>query len=201
MMILLAKGEITWNEEAKEVVKLYMEYTITDLSADAYATRSMLAYTLMLSDDQRLVDVGHALLVVMDHMGSKELMSAFVNQLDSSLLRTKEARLLAARYAEIDMQQVLSALRSFPMEIGRDWLSGDTERFVNRLYYAQLPRPMILQLFSLIILYISACVRMQPSTPQPAIGVMMNAPCSLSTNTLQNNGTVLGIDQAIFSNR
>ena len=199
---LLTRGAIAWGEEMEEVIGRYMKLTVTDLSGDAYRERARLAQALVQSADPHLADVGHTLLALMDHMGSRELMSAWANQVPSMLMDSAEARALTARYSDVDAGQILTALRSFPLEIGREWLAGNRERFVNRLYYAQLPRTMVLQLFSLIILYTSACMRMQvPVSGQPSIGLTMNAPCSLSADTLMNNGTMLAIDQAIVQNR
>ena len=194
---LLTRGEIAWDEEAEEVISRYMSLTVTDLSGDAYRERAKLAQALVRSTDPRLCDAGHTLLALMDHMGSKELMSAWSRQIPAMLMDSEEAQSLVSRYSDMDVMQILAALRSFPLEIGREWLAGNRERFVNRLYYAQLPRTMVLQLFSLIILNGAALMRMQvPMTAQPAIGLTMNAPCSLSADTLLNNGTVLGIDHA-----
>jgi len=96
----------------------------------------------------------------------------------------------------VDMQQVLAALRSFPCEIGCEWLAGNSELFVHRLYYAQIPRTDILKLFSLIILYTSACRRMQSMPVQPAIGLSVGGPCQMSVEQLTNKGTLVSIEQA-----
>lgn len=202
MIGLLTQGEIAWDEEMEEVIGRYMELTVTDLSGDAYRERAKLAQALVRSADPRLRDTGHTLLTLMDHMGSKELMSTWNRQMPAMLMDSEEAQALVSRYSDVDVMQILTALRSFPLEIGREWLAGNCERFVNRLYYAQLPRTMVLQLFSLIILNRAALMRMQvPMTAQPAIGLTMNAPCSLSADTLMNNGTVLSIDQAVIRKR
>lgn len=196
MMNLQANGEIPWTEE---VVKLYMQYTVTDLSNDAYAKRSKLANLLTQSTDPHLAETGHKLLAVMDHMGSKEQSLAWFNLMSSTLLDSPEAHSLASRYAEVDIHQVLEALRSFPLEIGREWLAGNNELFVHRLYYGQIQRTEILKLLSLIILYTSACRRVQPMPVQPAIGVSLGGNCQMSVGQLTNPGTMVCIEQAQIS--
>ena len=193
MMNLLVDGELPWNEE---IVNLYMQYTVTDLSGDAYSKRSLLAQTLLGSPTPIHVETGRKLLAVMDHMGSKEQQSAWYNRIVTTLINSPEAQKLASRCAEVDMHQVLTALRSFPSEIGCEWLAGNSELFVHRLYYAQIPRMDILKLFSLIILYTSACRLMQSMPAQPAIGLSVGGPCQMDVNQLTNKGTLLSIEQA-----
>ena len=193
MMNLMVDGELPWDEE---IVSRYMQYTVTDLSGDAYGNRSRLAKTLFGSPDPVHVEAGRELLAVMDHMGSKEQQSAWYNRIVTSLTNSPEAQHLASRSAEVDLQQVLMALRTFPCEIGCEWLAGNSELFVHRLYYAQIPRTDILKLFSLIILYTSACRRMQSMPVQPAIGLSVGGPCQMSVEQLTNKGTMLSIEQA-----
>lgn len=192
MMNLMVKGDIPYDDE---VVRRYMQSTVADLSGDAYASRSLLAHTLLQSADSRLTEAGHELLAVMDHMGSNEQMAGWYTGIAATLRASSGVRSMAARYAEVDVQRVLAALRSFPFEIGREWLAGNTDLFARRLYYAQIPRTDILKLFTLIILYTSASRRMQPAPPQPAVGLNLGAPCQMSVGTLDNHGTVLSIDQ------
>jgi len=196
MMNLLAQGKMAWNDGMEEVVRLYMQHTVTDLSGDAYDARLRLAHTLLQNADPRLSERGHTLLAVMDHMGSPEKLTAWCSTLLPQLMDTREARSLASRYAEVEMQQMLAALRSFPFEIGREWLAGNGERFARRLYYAQMPRTDILKLLSLIVLYTSACRRMPGVVSQPAIGVTVGSGCHMSVGTLENRGTVMSIEQA-----
>ena len=193
MMSLMANGELPWDEE---IVTRYLQHTVTDLSGDAYSKRSLLAQTLLASPDPIHVETGQELLAVMDHMGSKEQQSAWYNRIVTSLTNSPEAQHLASRCAEVNLQQVLMALRSFPSEIGCEWLAGNSELFVHRLYYAQVPRTDILKLFSLIILYTSACRRMQSMPVQPAIGLSVGGPCQMSVEQLTNKGTLVSIEQA-----
>ena len=193
MMELLLQGEIAWDEE---VVKRYKQYTVTDLSGDTYAERSQLADKLLRSTDLRLLETGHELLAVMDHMGSTEQLLAWYNLMSTTVMNSPEARSLASRYAEVDVQQILVALRSFPLEIGREWLTGNYELFAHRLYYGHIPRTDILKLFSLIILYASACRRVQPMPVQPAIGVNLGGTCQMNVSTMDNHGTIMSIEQA-----
>lgn len=196
MMTLLAAGELTWNDEVEEMVRRYKQYTVTDLSGEAYARRARLAQTLLQSSDPRLSETGYDLLAVMDHMGSAEQMTAWYTLMSTTLHGSPEVRAMASRYADADMLQVLAALRSFPLEIGREWLAGNTDRFTRRLYYAQLPRTEILKLLSLIVLYTSACRRGQPASMQPAIGLNLGGVGQLSVGTLDNHGTVMSVEQA-----
>lgn len=194
MMALMAKGDMPYSEE---VVSRYMQCTVTDLSGDAYAARTLLAQTLLHSTDPRLAETGHELLAVMDHMGSTERIGDWHRQMSATLAESPKVHAIANRYAEADMQQMLAALRSFPLEIGCEWLAGNIELFIRRLYYAQIPRTEILQLLSLIVLYTSALRRMSgPVSAQPAIGVSLGGACQLSVGTMDNHGTVLSIDQA-----
>ena len=192
MMNLLLKGEIAWDEE---VVKRYKQYTVTDLSGDTYAERSRLADALLWSTDPRLSETGHELLAVMDHMGSTEQLLAWYNLMSTTVMNSPEAQSLASRYMELDVQQILTALRSFPLEIGREWIAGNYGLFAHRLYYGHIPRTDVLKLFSLIILYASACRRLQPMPAQPAIGVSVGGPCQMNVDQLTNNGTVVSIEQ------
>ena len=117
-------------------------------------------------------------------------------RLFEDLCTIKEVQDMAMRYVEVDVQQVIAALRSFPFEIGCEWLAGNTDLFARRLYYAQIPRTDILKLFSLIVLYDRACRRVQPSPVQPAVGVNLGGGCQLSVSTLENHGTMMNIEQA-----
>lgn len=193
MMKLMVTGDIPYNEE---VVSRYMQCTVTDLSGDAYVRRSRLAGELLQSTDPRLSETGHELLAVMDHMGSTEQMTAWCTLMSTTLSASPEVRAMVGRYADADALQMLSALRSFPLEIGREWLAGNTARFASRLYYAQIARTEILKLLSIIILYTSACRRVQPVPVQPAVGVSLGGACQLSVGTMDNHGTVLSIEQA-----
>lgn len=193
MMTLMTHGEIPWDEE---IVTRYMQHTVTDLSGDAYSNRSLLAHTLLRSSNPLLAETGQELLAVMDHMGSKEQQSAWYNRIATTLMNSPEAQSLASRYAEADMQQVLAALRSFPFEIGREWLGGNSGLFVHRLYYAQIRRTDILKLFSVIILYSSACRRMQPMPARPAIGLSWDGACQMNIDQLTNQGTIMSIEEA-----
>ena len=187
------QGEIAWDEE---VVKRYKQYTVTDLSGDTYAERSRLADTLLWSSDPHLSKTGHELLIMMDHMGSREQLLAWYNLMSNTLMNSPEAQQLASRYVEVDVQQILAALRSFPLEIGREWLTGNYELFAHRLYYGQIPRTDVLKLFSLIILYTSACRRVQSLPVQPTIGVNLGGSCQMNVDSLTNSGTMINIEQA-----
>ena len=193
MMNLQLQGEIAWDEE---VVKRYKQYTVTDLSGDTYAERSRLADTLLWSSDPHLSKTGHELLIMMDHMGSREQLLAWYNLMSTTLMNSLEAQQLASRYVEVDVQQILAALRSFPLEIGREWLTGNYELFAHRLYYGQIPRTDVLKLFSLIILYTSACRRVQSLPVQPTIGVNLGGSCQMNVDSLTNSGTMINIEQA-----
>lgn len=193
MMNLMLQGEIPWNEE---VVKGYMQYTATDLSGDTYGERSRLADRLLRNTDPCLSETGHRLLAMMDHMGSKERLSAWYNQMATTLMNSPEAQSLVSRYFEVDVHQTLAALRSFPLEIGREWLAGNYELFARRLYYGHLRRTDILKLFSVIILYASACRRVQPLPVQPAIGLNLGGACQMNVSSLDNHGTIMSIEQA-----
>ena len=193
MMNLQLQGEIAWDEE---VVKRYKQYTVTDLSGDTYAERSRLADTLLWSSDPHLSETGHELLIMMDHMGSREQLLAWYNLMSNTLMNSPEAQQLASRYVEMDVQQILAALRSFPLEIGREWLTGNYELFAHRLYYGQIPRTDVLKLFSLIILYTSACRRVQSLPVQPTIGVNLGGSCQMNVDSLTNSGTMINIEQA-----
>ena len=194
MMTLMAKGGLAWNDE---VARRYMQGTVTDLSGDAYAVRFQLSRLLLQSPDPRLRETGHRLLAVMDHMGSDEQMTDWYTRLMPALTGSPEAQSMASRYAEADAQQMLQALRSFPYEIGREWLSSGGIRFAARLYYAQLPRTLVLKLLSVIILYTSACRRMQPPAPQPSVGLSLNGPCQMDVAQLTNKGTLISFEQPV----
>jgi hypothetical protein len=132
----------------------------------------------------------------MDHMGGEGRMAEWYNLVMNTLLSTKEVKFMAMRHAEVDVQQVITALSSFPFEIGREWLAGNIDLFARRLYYAQMPRTDILKLFSLVILCQSAFRRMQPASVQPAIGFNLGGGCQLDIGKLTNLGTVMNIEQA-----
>ena len=193
MMNLMVQGELPYDDE---VVSRYMQSTVTDLSGDAYRNRKQLSQALLQSREPLLVEAGHALLAVMDHMGGKEQMADWYNHVINVLFNSKEVQDMAMRYVEVDVQQVIAALRSFPFEIGCEWLAGNTDLFARRLYYAQIPRTDILKLFSLIVLYDRACRRVQPAPVQPAVGLNLGGGCQLSVSTLENHGTVMNIEQA-----
>ena len=173
-----------------------MQSTVTDLSGDAYRNRARLAQALLDSRHPLLAEAGHTLLAVMDHMGGKEQMADWYNHVINVLFNSKEVQDMAMRYVEVDVQQVIAALRSFPFEIGCEWLAGNTDLFARRLYYAQIPRTDILKLFSLIVLYDRACRRVQPAPVQPAIGLNLGGGCQLNVQTLENRGTLTNIEQA-----
>ena len=193
MMNLMVKGELAYDDG---LVQRYMKCTVTDLSGDAYRNRAHLAQALLQSRHPLLAGAGHTLLAVMDHMGGKEQMAECYNHVMNVLFSTKEVQDMAMRYVEVDVQQVIAALRSFPFEIGCEWLAGNTDLFARRLYYAQIPRTDILKLFSLIVLYDRACRRVQPVSVQPAVGLNLGGGCQLSVSTLENHGTVMNIEQA-----
>ena len=193
MMNLMVQGELPYDDE---VVHRYMQSTVTDLSGDAYRNRKQLSQALLQSREPLLAEAGHELLAVMDHMGGKEQMAEWYNHVMNVLLNSKEVQYMALRYAEADVQPMLTALRSFPFEIGREWLAGNIDLFARRLYYAQVPRTDILKLFSLVILCQSAFRRMQPASVQPAIGVNLGGNCQLNVQTLANHGTLTNIEQA-----
>lgn len=192
MMALMAQGELPYNEE---VVERYMQCTVTDLSGDAYRKRAQLAQTLLKNTEPRMAEVGHTLLAVMDHMGSRERMADWYNLIMTALTSSPEALSMASRHSEMDLMRILTALRSFPSEIGREWLAGNTELFVRRLYYAQISRTDMLKLLSLVVLYTSACRRMQPAPTQPTIGVNLGGGCQMNVDQLVNPGTMVNIDQ------
>lgn len=191
MMDMMAEGELEWDEE---VLNRYLQLTVTDLSDGAYKGRIRLVEKLRLSADPRLNKFRHLLLSVMDHMGSSERQLEWCNLMTTQLLNSPEARSLASRYAEVDVQQVLSAIRSFPLDIGREWLAGNAEPFANRLYYGGIPRTDILKLFSVMILYNSACRKLSPVSAQPAIGVSLNGDCRMSVEQFTNSGLFMNID-------
>ena len=193
IMDLMARGELPYDGE---VVSRYMQSTVTDLSGDAYRNRKQLAQALLDSRHPLLAEAGHTLLAVMDHMGGKEQMADWYNHVINVLFNSKEVQDMAMRYVEVDVQQVIAALRSFPFEIGCEWLAGNTDLFARRLYYAQIPRTDILKLFSLIVLYDRACRRVQPAPVQPAIGLNLGRGCQLNVQTLENRGTLTNIEQA-----
>lgn len=193
IMDLMARGELPYDGE---VVSRYMQRTVTDLSGDAYRNRARLAQALLDSRHPLLAEAGHTLLAVMDHMGGKEQMADWYNHVINVLFNSKEVQDMAMRYVEVDVQQVIAALRSFPFEIGCEWLAGNTDLFARRLYYAQIPRTDILKLFSLIVLYDRACRRVQPALVQPAIGLNLGGGCQLNVQTLENRGTLTNIEQA-----
>ena len=193
MLNLMARGELPYDGE---VVSRYMQSTVTDLSGDAYRNRKQLAQALLDSREPLLAEAGHTLLAVMDHMGGKEQMADWYNHVINVLFNSKEVQDMAMRYVEVDVQQVIAALRSFPFEIGCEWLAGNTDLFARRLYYAQIPRTDILKLFSLIVLYDRACRRVQPAPVQPAIGLNLGGGCQLNVQTLENRGTLTNIEQA-----
>jgi hypothetical protein len=193
MVNLMVQGELPYDDE---VVSRYMQSTVTDLSGDAYRNRKQLSQALLQSREPLLVEAGHALLAVMDHMGSEERMAAWYNSVMNVLLNSKGVQDMAMRHVEVDVQQVIKALRSFPLEIGREWLAGNIDLFTRRLYYAQIPRTDILKLFSLIVLYDKACRRVQPSPVQPGIGLNLGGGCQLDIGKLTNLGTVMNIEQA-----
>lgn len=193
IMDLMARGELPYDGE---VVSRYMQRTVTDLSGDAYRNRARLAQALLDSRHPLLAEAGHTLLAVMDHMGGKEQMADWYNHVINVLFNSKEVQDMAMRYVEVDVQQVIAALRSFPFEIGCEWLAGNTDLFARRLYYAQIPRTDILKLFSLIVLYDRACRRVQPAPVQPAIGLNLGGGCQLNVQTLENRGTLTNIEQA-----
>ncbi len=193
MLNLMARGELPYDGE---VVSRYMRSTVTDLSGDAYRNRKQLAQALLDSREPLLAEAGHTLLAVMDHMGGKEQMADWYNHVINVLFSTKEVQDMAMRHVEVDVQQVIAALHSFPLEIGREWLAGNIDLFARRLYYAQMPRTDILKLFSLIVLYDRACRRVQPAPVQPAVGVNLGGGCQLSVSTLENHGTMMNIEQA-----
>ena len=193
MMNLMVQGELPYDDE---VVHRYMQSTVNDLSGDAYRNRKQLSQALLQSRDPLLAEAGHELLAVMDHMGGKEQMADWYNHVINVLFNSKEVQDMAMRYVEVDVQQVIAALRSFPFEIGCEWLAGNTDLFARRLYYAQIPRTDILKLFSLIVLYDRACRRVQPAPVQPAIGLNLGGGCQLNVQTLENRGTLTNIEQA-----
>ena len=193
IMDLMARGELPYDGE---VVSRYMQSTVTDLSGDAYRNRKQLSQALLQSRDPLLAEAGHELLAVMDHMGGKEQMAEWYNHVMNVLLNSKEVQSMTLRYAEADVQPMLTALRSFPFEIGREWLAGNIDLFARRLYYAQMPRTDILKLFSLVILCQAAFRRMQPASVQPAIGLNLGGGCQLDIGKLTNLGTVMNIEQA-----
>ena len=193
MMGLMVQGDLPYDDE---VVHRYMQSTVNDLSGDAYSNRKQLSQALLQSREPRLAEAGHELLAVMDHMGGKEQMADWYNHVINVLFNSKEVQDMAMRYVEVDVQQVIAALHSFPLEIGREWLAGNIDLFARRLYYAQMPRTDILKLFSLIVLYDRACRRVQPVSVQPAVGLNLGGGCQLSVSTLENHGTVMNIEQA-----
>ena len=193
MVNLMAKGELPYD---KAVAERYLQCTVTDLSGDAYRNRAQLAQALLQSHEPCLVEAGHALLAVMDHMGGEGRMAEWYNLVMNTLLSTKEVKFMAMRHAEVDVQQVITALSSFPFEIGREWLAGNIDLFARRLYYAQMPRTDILKLLSLVVLYDKACRRVQPAVVQPAVGLNLGGNCQLSVSTLENHGTMMNIEQA-----
>ena len=193
MMNLMVQGDLPYDDE---VVSRYMQSTVTDLSGDAYRNRKQLSQALLQSREPLLAEAGHELLAVMDHMGGKEQMADWYNHVINVLFNSKEVQDMAMRYVEVDVQQVIAALRSFPFEIGREWLAGNIDLFARRLYYAQMPRTDILKLFSLIVLYDRACRRVQPAPVQPAIGLNLGGGCQLNVQTLENRGTLTNIEQA-----
>ena len=193
MMNMMVKGGLPYDDE---VVSRYMQCTVTDLSGDAYRNRAQLAQALLQSNEPRLAKAGHTLLAVMDHMGGKRQMQEWYNRVINDLNASTEVQSMAMRHTEVDVQQLFRALRSFPFEIGREWLAGNIDLFARRLYYAQMPRTDILKLFSLIVLYDRACRRVQTAPVQPAIGLNLGGGNQLHVSTLENRGTLTNIEQA-----
>lgn len=153
---LVAKPSESDDARVERVMERFMRTTVDDLSGEAYQRRRLLACQLAASDDARLRCYAPRVFALMDHMGSDEQMERWTQQVLPQVLGGEEARRILARYPDADEGGLLLRMRQMPHELGRDWLSGEHQEFVRRLYYRQIARRQLMHLFTLVAQY-EAC--------------------------------------------
>ena len=191
MMECLAEGKMKLDDKARRVVEFFWQETLCDLSGETYARRVCLAETLLKSTDPELHLLGRKLFRLIDHMGSNELVHRWSTDVLDSILGGSLARSLSECYADYQVDQLRASLMDFPCELGRIWLSGDRQLFASCLHYAQLPRRLHQELYSLLVLHAAACYR-----AMNAPGNRYQQPSSL----LQLSMNTGGVDSLHFNN-
>lgn len=188
MMERLAEGKMKLDETGHRVVETFWQETLCDLSGETYTRRVRLAESLHSSTDPELHLLGRKLFRLIDHMGGKDLMKRWSTEVLNSILGGPSARYLSNCYADYQADQLRTSLMEFPCELGRIWLSGDRELFASRLHYAQLPRRLHRELYSLLVLHIAACIR------------AINASGQQSSALLQRSMSTGGVESLYFNN-
>ena len=199
MMERLATGKMLWGDTAKAVAEAFWKATQCDLTSETYQRRIRLAEALAAHGDTKISLLGQKLFRLIDHMGGKELIQLWGTEVLNAILQGPSACHLTACYPDCKADLLKADLMKFPHELGRIWLSGDRNLFVSRLYYAQLPRTMHLELFSLLVLYTAACYKSTapaglPHPQQPLLQLSMNTG-QVDTLSLNNNGNWINTDR------
>lgn len=198
MMERLAEGKMRLDDTGRRVVESFWQDTLCDLSGETYARRVRLAESLQKSLDPELRFLGRKLFRLIDHMGGRELMQRWSTEVLNTILGGPSARYLSGCYADCQVDQLRASLIDFPCELGRIWLSGDRQLFASRLHYAQLPRRLHQELYSLLVLHAAACFRTMNASasqqPSPLLQLSMNT-AGVDSLHFNNHGTYVQSDR------
>lgn len=146
----MAMTHAEWSTGCEQAFSRLMELTTCDLAGDTYRKRVALARLCKQKSDKRWQQAGDRLMALIDHMGGDELMHHWVHHTLPLLIADDKVQRLTRTYKDYTPAQLTDALLTCPREIGREWLSGNHMLFAMRLYYAQLPQQLVVQILVLV---------------------------------------------------
>lgn len=146
----MAMSHAEWSTGCEQAFSRLMELTTCDLAGDTYRKRVALAHLCKQKSDKRWQQAGDRLMALIDHMGGDELMHHWVHHTLPLLIADDKVQRLTRTYKDYTPAQLTDALLTCPREIGREWLSGNHMLFAMRLYYAQLPQQLVVQILVLV---------------------------------------------------
>lgn len=178
----MATGQAAWSDECRQAFDRLMELTTCDLSGETYHKRVALARVCLHKEDPRWQQTGDRLMALIDHMGGDELMHRWIDHELPQLMADARVQHLVQLHKDYTLQQLLASLLTSPQDIGRVWLSGNRLLAAKRLYYAQLPQQMLVQLVVLMAMEGKSTVQAPkgsaPSNTQPDPSPREGADCS-----------------------
>lgn len=174
-----------WDEaERVDFVKLATRFSALskyDLSGEMSDYRRRLCLRLMETNDEAFMLLIEELKMAYGRTGRESQGGEVLDYWMRMLSESKVVRSLLVHRHEYDIESIREQLEMFPKSMYQEWLEN-RERFVTKLLYMHIPRPVLWQFVSGIAFYEAVTARMalETATVQVANGESVESPVFLS---------------------
>ena len=174
-----------WDEaERVDFVKLATRFSALskyDLSGEMSDYRRRLCLRLMETNDETFMLLIEELKMAYGRTGRESQGGEVLDYWMRMLSDSKVVRSLLVHRHEYDIESIREQLEMFPKSMYQEWLEN-RERFVTKLLYMHIPRPVLWQFVSGIAFYEAVTARMalETAAAQVANGESVESPVFLS---------------------